>query len=236
MQKTSRRPPVIAIDNVEANVVRLQRRSAAISDASVRAEDASAFEEAETISALMERASNAVRQMRYFGLAIKQFSLDQLISSAWRAGFVQVGEEPQREEASFLWASGTPDLIFSVSFNDPARISIVAESQADIFGLIVTAYSDVSTVSVETNPTVEDNDLGPSALLFRDMLLTFPGFDGMPAWTKYPEGHIPDAGGLIEMWRDGVSVASIFGEAWKTFSSGALTVWENLRDRWYPAR
>jgi hypothetical protein len=230
MQKTNRMPPVIAIDNVEANVVRLQRRSAAVRDAEIRDGETSFPEGAEALSALMERASNAVRQMRYFSLAIKQFSLDQLNSSAMRAGFVQVEERPQREEASFRWASGPPDLIFSVSFRDPARISIVAESQADIFGLILTAYSHVSTVSVETNPTVEDNNLGPNALLFRDMLLTFPGFDDMPAWTKYPEGHMPDAGGLMEMWRDGVSIASVFGRAWKSISSGIHTIWDNLRD------
>lgn len=226
MQKTSRMPPVIAIDSVEANVVRLQRRSAAVRD-----EDSSFPAGAEALSALMERASNAVRQMRYFSLAIKQFSFDELTLSARRAGFVQVDERPRGYEASFRWASGTPDLIFSVSFCDPARISIVAESQADVFGLSLTAYSDVSTVSVETNPTIEDNNLGPNARLFRDMLLTFPGFDDMPAWTKYPEGHMPDSRGLIEMWRDGISVASIFGRAWKSISSGALTILDNLRER-----
>ena len=82
MQKTSRMPPVIAIDSVEANVVRLQRRSAAVRD-----EDSSFPAGAEALSALMERASNAVRQMRYFSLAIKRFSFDELTSSARRAGF-----------------------------------------------------------------------------------------------------------------------------------------------------
>jgi hypothetical protein len=230
MQKTSR-TPVIAVDSVEANVVRLQRRSAAIRD-----EDTSLAGQAETLSALMERASNAVRQMRYFGLAIKQFSFDELTLSARRAGFVKVDERPRRDEAAFRWAAGTPDLIFSVSFCDPARISIVAESQADVFGLSLTAYSDVSTVSVETNPTIEDNNLGPNARLFRDMLLTFPGFDDIPGWTKYPEGYMPDARGLIEMWRDGVSVASVFGRAWKSIGSGVLAVWETFRDNWYPSR
>jgi hypothetical protein len=236
MQKTSRTPPVSATDSVEANVVRLQRRSAAVREVAVRNEDTSLPEQSEILSGLMERASHAVRQMRYFSLAIKQFSLDQLASSARRAGFVQVEEGRQRDEASFRWAGGTPDLIFSVSFRDPHRISIVAESQADIFGLILTAYSPAPSVSVETNPTVEDNNLGPNALLFRDMLLTFPGFDDVPAWTKYPEGHMPEAGGLIEMWRDGVSVASVFGRAWKWTWSGVLTLWETLRDSWYPAR
>ena len=236
MQTTSRMPPVIAIDNVEANVVRLQRRSAAARDRAIGNGDPSFPEGAEALSALMERTSNAVRQMRYFSLAIKQFSFDELTLSARRAGFVQVDERPRGYDASFRWASGTPDLIFSVSFCDPARISIVAESQADVFGLSLTAYSDVSTVSVETNPTIEDNSLGPNALLFRDMLLTFPGFDDMPGWTKYPEGYMPEARGLIEMWRDGVSVASVFGRAWKWIRSGALAIWETLRDNWHPAR
>ena len=236
MQKSSRTPPVIAIDNVDANVVRLQRRSAATRNAATRDEETSPREQAEILSALMDRASNVVRQMRYFGLAIKQFSLDQLTSSALRAGFVQIEERPHREEASFRWASGAPELIFSVSYRDPARISIVAESQADIFGLILTAYSHVATVSVETNPTVEDDNLGPNALLFKDMLLTFPGFDDTPAWAKYPEGHMPDAGGLIEMWRDGVSVATVFGRVWKWVWSRILTVWETLRDNWHPSR
>ena len=154
MQKTSR-TPVIAVDSVEANVVRLQRRSAAIRD-----EDTSLAGQAETLSALMERASNAVRQMRYFGLAIKQFSFDELTLSARRAGFVKVDERPRRDEAAFRWAAGTPDLIFSVSFCDPARISIVAESQADVFGLSLTAYSDVSTVSVETESDDRRQQLG----------------------------------------------------------------------------
>jgi hypothetical protein len=236
MQKTSRTPPVSAIDNVEANVVRLQRRSGAVREAAVRNDDTSLPEQAQILSGLMERASHTVRQVRYFSLAIKQFSLDQLASSARRAGFVQVEEGRQRDEASFQWAGGTPDWIFSVSFRDPHRISIVAESQADIFGLILTAYSHVPTVSVETNPTLEDNNLGPNALLFRDMLLTFPGFDDMPAWSKYPEGHTPEASSLIEMWRDGVSVASVFGRAWKWVWSGVLALWETLRDSWYLAR
>jgi hypothetical protein len=230
MQETSRTPPVIAVDNVEANVVRLQRRSAVIRDAAIRDENASRLQEAEALSALMERASNAVRQMRYFGLAIRRFAFDELIFSARRAGFVQVEEGPKFDEASFRWGSGTPDLIFSVSFRDPARISIVAESQADVFGLSLTAYSHVSTISVETNPTIEDHNLGPNALLFRDMLLTFPGFDDMPGWTKYPEGYTPETRGLIEMWRDGISVASVCGRAWKSISSSVLTIRNNLRD------
>ena len=205
MQKTRRMRQVIAIDNVETNVVRLQRRRA-----EAREDVGSPPPEIETLSQLMERASNAARQMRYFSLAIRRFSFGELSFSATRAGFIQVEEDLHFGEASFQWDSGAPDLIFSVSFRDTARVSIVAKSQADIFGLILTAYSHVPTTSVETDAAVDDNELGHNALLFRDMLLAIPGFDNMPAWSKYPEGSTPGAGGLIEMWRDGVCFRPYF--------------------------
>jgi hypothetical protein len=228
MQKISRAPPVVAIDKVEPNVVRLQRRGAASGNA-----DSSFPEKFEKLPALMERASNAARQMRYFGLAMRKFSFEELISSARRAGFIQLGESTELKEVSFQWASGPPDLIFSVSFRDPARISVVAESQADIFGLVLTAYSHSSTTSVEIKPTVAERELGRDALLFRDMLLTFSGFDDVPAWIKYPEGKIPAPAGLVEMWRDGVSVASVFGRAWSAICVRALTIWRTAKSRWY---
>jgi hypothetical protein len=228
MQKTHRTASVVAIDNVETNVVRLQRRRAAAREGAALLPD-----DVDTLPDLMERASNAARQMRYFSLAAKQFSFDELTSSARRAGFVQVEENPHLKEASFQWASGAPDLIFSVSFRDPARISIIAESQADIYGLILTAYSHISTTSVETNPTVEDRELGHNAFVFKNMLLAIPGFDDMPAWAKYPEGYMPDATGLVEMWRDGVSLATLLGWAWESVSPRALAIWETLRERWH---
>ena len=232
MQRTSRTPPVVAIDNIDNNVVRLQRRSVAPTGEG----DASAPLAIETLPALMERASIAARQMRYFGLAARQFSFDELIPSARRAGFTHLVKEAQLKEASFQWARGEPDLIFSISFGDPARISIVAESQADIFGLILTGYSHIPTISVETNPALENNELGRNSLLFRDMLLTFPDFDDLPAWTKYPEKYSPNAGSLVEMWRDGASVASVVGRTWESISSRLITAWETLRDRWHPSR
>jgi hypothetical protein len=231
MQRTSRTPPVIAIGGIEANVVRLQRRPLEPRD-----EETSRPDEVAALSALMERASDAARQIRYFGLATKQFSLNELASSARRAGFVQVGVNPQQEEISFQWASGQPDLVFSVSFLDPARIAITAESQADVSGLILTACSHVPTVSVEVNPALQDTDLGHNAVLFRDMLLTFPGFDDTPAWAKYPEGYIPEAGGLVEMWRKGSSITSVFGQTWNSLSPRLCTVLERLRDRWSALR
>jgi hypothetical protein len=218
------RPPVAAMDSVEAKVVRLQRGN--------RNEETSRPEGIEELAALMQRASNAARQMKYFSLASKQFSFEELVSSARRAGFIQAGVNPQSMEALFKWSSGQPDLIFLVSFRDPARVSVVAQSRADVFGLVLTAYSHVAGVSVEINPTIGDGDLGHNALLFKDMLLTLPGFDDMPAWLKYPEGQIPESGGVVEMWRDGISLASVFGRAWNSISPRLLRFWELLRERW----
>jgi hypothetical protein len=231
MQKTSRTPPVIAINSVRTNVVRLQRKTEA-----TRYERRSSPNDVEELSALMERASNAARQMKYFMLASKQFSFEELASSASRAGFVQAGSNPQLQEALFQRPGDAPDWTFSVSFRDRARVAIIAESWSDIFGLVLTAYSQMATVSVEINPTIAESDLGHNALLLKDMLLTFPGFDDMPAWAKYPEGHIPEAGGLVAMWRDGVSVASIVGWTWNSILPRAVGIWELLRERWRPSR
>ena len=232
MQRTSRTPPVVAIDNIDDKVVRLQRRSAAPAGDG----DASFPVAIETLPALMERASNAARQTRYFVVATKRFSFNELIPSARRAGFIQLDEDPRAKEATFRWAAGEPDLVFSVSFGDPARISIVAETQADIFGLILTAYSHIPTISVETNPSLENKELGRNALLFRDMLLTFPDFDDMPAWAKYPERQVPTADGFAHYWRGGASAASVVGRTWKSISWRVSSSWEAFRDRWHLSR
>ena len=225
MQKTSRPPPVFA--KVDAtNVAQLRRRSA-----SLPPDETAPPADVARLAALMERASHAVRQMKYFRLAVTRFTLDELTSSAARAGFIPTAERPQLKEVSFQWGGGEPDLIFTASYRDPARASLVAESQADIFGLILTAYSQSSTISVETNPTIEDTKLGENALLFRDMLLTFSGFEDVPAWTRHPEIATPETGGLVEMWRDGFSLASVVGRAWNSISARVLRVWGSLRDR-----
>jgi hypothetical protein len=226
MQKTSRKPPVLAGDNVVTNVVRLPRKSA-----STLRDDTAPPEEVARLTALMDRVSNAVRQIRYFSLAAKRFTYDELTSSATRAGFILSAEYPQLQEASFEWGAGAADLLFTASYRDPDRASIVAQSQGDIFGLILTAYSEISTISVEINPTVEDKELGENALLFRDMVLTFPGFEDVPAWTRYPEIAAPEAGGLVEMWRDGISLASVFGWTWSSISERLLSIWNALRNR-----
>jgi hypothetical protein len=230
MQRTSRTPPVVATTSRESNVVRLPRRGTAIDDG--EATPRVAFE---TLPGLMERASNAARQMRYFGLAAKRFTFDELVPSARRAGFVPLNENPQSWEVAFRWAAGEPDLIFSISFSDPERIAVVAQSQADIFGLVLTAHSHISTISVETNPLLGDRQLGRNALLFRDMLLTFPDFDDMPAWTKYPEAPAPSESGLARFWRAGFSETSFVGRTCASISSRVSVIWEAFWNRWGPA-
>ncbi len=231
MQRTSRTLPVVAVNETQSNIVRLQRRVAAAVD-----EETSTPAEVANLSVLMERASNAVRQMQYFALAAKQFSLEDLTSSALRAGFIEIGAKTRREETSFRFASGQADFIFSVSYRDPERVSIVAQSQADIFGLVLTAYSHVATVSVEINPTIAATVLGNNAMLFRDMLLTFPRYDDLPAWAKYPEGHIPEAVGLMEMWRDGISLAAIFARTWNSILPRLIAARELLQNFWHRPR
>jgi len=225
MQTTSRTPPVLARD-VETNIVRLARSSA-----STPRDNTAPPSEVANIAALMERASNAVRQMRYFSLAAKRFTFDELTSSAARAGFIAIAEYPHLNEASFQWGAGAPDLVFTAVYQGSAGASIVAETQADVFGLILTAYSQASTISVEANPTIKNKELGENAQLFRDMLLTFPGFEDVPAWTSHPEVVEREAGGLVQMWRDGACVASVFGRTWNSISARVPSIWNALRDR-----
>jgi hypothetical protein len=232
MQRTSRAPPVVGSGRTDSNVVRLQRRNAAPAHESAALSAA----EVETLGALMERASRAARQMRYFALAIRKFSFSELISSTERAGFIQPGGRSQGKEAVFRWYADEPDLIFSVSFRDPTRASVVAESRGDIFGLMLTAYSQGETISVETDPLLEKSELGPNAALFRDLLLTFSDFDDMPAWTKFPERHAPHAGSFARFRNRGMSAACAALGRWEWISSRALGAWAILQDRWDRSR
>jgi hypothetical protein len=135
---------------------------------------------------LVERAGIAAKQMRYFGLVAKKSSFSELTPSAKRAGFALLNEDTERREATFQWASGKPDFAFSVSFEDPDRVSVIGESCAqDLFGLVLVSYSHVSSISADTNPSLGIDQLGGNALRFRDTLLTFADFDGTPAWAKY---------------------------------------------------
>ena len=177
MERTS---PGVSTAVADGKVVRLQpKKNAAIGGSSYISTD-------ETIlPALMKRASDAGRQMRYFRLVAQKSSFNELLPSARRAGFVTLKEDTQRKEAIFKWSSGEPDFTFFVSFSDVARASVVAESLGDIFGLILASYSHVPSVSVETNPSLGNRELGRNALLFRDILLMLPDFDDVPAWAKY---------------------------------------------------
>jgi hypothetical protein len=136
-------------------------------------------------SDLVERAEIAAKQMRYFGLIAQKSSFSELLPSAKRAGFALLSEDPERIEAVFQWATGEPDFIFSVSFEHPDRVSVIAESCRDIFGLVLVSHSHVPNISVETKPSLGNQELGRNALRFRDRLLIYPDFDRMPAWTKY---------------------------------------------------
>ena len=136
-------------------------------------------------SEMIERARVAAKQMRYFGLVAQKSSFSELLPSANRAGFALLRGDTRRKEAAFQWAIGQPDFIFSVSFEDPQRVSVVAESRADIFGLVLVSYSHVPNISAETMPSLASHEFGRNAQRFRDILLTFADFDGVAAWTKY---------------------------------------------------
>jgi hypothetical protein len=136
-------------------------------------------------SDLSQRAKTADQQMRYFGLVVRKCSFSELFPSASRAGFTLVSKDPQEREARFRWALGEPDFIFSVSFKDPEKVSVVAESCGDVFGLVLVSHSHVTDISVETKPWLGSDELGPNALPLRDILLTFPDFIATPAWATY---------------------------------------------------
>ena len=137
------------------------------------------------LSGLLERAAIAAKQMRYFGLVAQRSSFDELVPSAERAGFALFNAVTNRKQAKFRWAAGEPDFIFDVSFEHPDRASVIAELCRDIFGLVLVSDLRGPNISVETKPWLGNKELGRNALLFRDVLLMFPDFDGTPAWTKY---------------------------------------------------
>jgi hypothetical protein len=238
MEMTSPTPSITPV--VDDRVERMKRKNYAVVGG--RNSALTAADET-TLPGLMQRASNAARQMRYFGLVAKRSSFSELLPSARRAGFTPLSEDTQRKEATFQWSADQPDFVFSVSFNDAARASIVAESRGDIFGLILTGCSDVASISVETNPSLENNELGQNALLFRDILLMFPDFDDLPAWTKYPELHVSDVGGshwegifdLARFRRGGLAAVSAIHRNWKSISSQVSTAF-GLQDRWHRSR
>jgi hypothetical protein len=176
----NRTSPTLSRTVVDGKVVQLQPKTNATS----RANYLTTADE-NTLPALMKRASEAGRQMKYFGLVAQKSSFDELLPSARRAGFNSLHVDLRRREAAFQWSAEEPDFIFNVSFNEVSKVSVVAQSCGDIFGLILTSYSHARGVSVETDPSLVNRELGCNALLFRDILLMFPDFDTEPAWTKY---------------------------------------------------
>jgi len=136
-------------------------------------------------SDLSQRAKIAGQQMRYFGLVARKCSFSELLPSARRAGFTLVNEDAREKEARFRWALGEPDFIFSVSFKDPDKVAVVAESCGDIVGLTLVSHSHIPDISVEVKPWLGSDELGPNATRFREILLSFPNFIGTPAWANY---------------------------------------------------
>jgi hypothetical protein len=126
---------------------------------------------------LRERAKLAAKQMGYFHLFSKKGSFEGLAESAKRAGFMLAYEDTARKVAGFRWASGQPDFIFLVSYEDPEAASVIAQSQRDIFGLIMISHSHLPKISVEMKPLLEKRQVGRNARQFREILLTFPDFD-----------------------------------------------------------
>jgi hypothetical protein len=135
---------------------------------------------------LLNRAKLASKHMKYFGLLAEKSSFSDLSPNAELADFVVLSEDPEHQEVTFRAASGEPDFTFTVSFQDPDRIAVVAEAcAADILGVVLIKLSHRSSISVDTKPDLGNNELGSNALRFKSTLLMFPGFDDLPAWTKY---------------------------------------------------
>jgi len=137
---------------------------------------------------LLRRAKIVEKQLAYFGVVVRKCSFEDAIPSAERAGFTLVVSNEANKEAVLEWPA-EPDFLFSLSFEDPAMISIVAESRGDIYGLSLVSHSAMTDVSVELKPSLRMDQLGKNALQFRDVLLSLPHFVERPAWASasFPE-------------------------------------------------
>ena len=131
---------------------------------------------------LLRRAKSVEKQLAYFGVVVRKCSFDEAIPSAERAGFTLVASNAANKEAVLEWPA-EPDFFFSVSFEDPAMISIVAESRGDIYGLNLVTHSGMEEFSVELKPWLMDQ-FGRNTLQFRDVLLSLPQFIETPAWAS----------------------------------------------------
>jgi hypothetical protein len=128
---------------------------------------------------LQQRAKLAAKQMGYFQLFSRTGSFRDLASSAKRAGFELAYEDAARKVAGFRWASSgsRPDFLFLVSYEDSDSVSVIAESQRDIFGLIMISHAHLPKCSVEVKPLLQKHEVGRNARQFREILLTIPDFD-----------------------------------------------------------
>lgn len=134
---------------------------------------------------LQERADAAAKQMRYFRLFSQRGSFEELSASARRAGFRVIYEDPF--ELRFQWAdTDYPDFTFRFSYEDPASISVTAEScQRDIVGLVMTSVASEPTIVVEMQQSLEELRIGRYTNQLRRILLTFPDFDdGMEQFLR----------------------------------------------------
>ena len=132
---------------------------------------------------LLQRAKIVAQQMRYFGLVVRKCSFDEVAASAKRASFALLRQDHQAKEVRFTWSLGEPDFVFSLSYKEADTVWIVAESRADILGLILVSHSLSPDISVGTKPWLGSDDLGPHALQFQELLLTLPDFVETPAWA-----------------------------------------------------
>jgi len=132
---------------------------------------------------LLRRATTVGKQLAYFGVVARKCSFDEAISSAERAGFTLVASNAERREAVLEWPL-EPDFLFSLSFEDPAMISIVAESRGDIYGLNLVTHSGTDEFCVELKPSLGLERFGGNALQFREVLLSLPQFVETPAWVS----------------------------------------------------
>lgn len=132
---------------------------------------------------LLQRAKNVAQQMRYFGLVARKCSFNEAIPSAVRASFVLVSKDDRAKEVRFVWNSDEPDFVFSLCYKEVGRVWIVAESRADIRGLVLVSHSGSQDISVAPKPWLGVDELGPHTLQFQELLLTLPGFVETPAWA-----------------------------------------------------
>jgi hypothetical protein len=130
---------------------------------------------------LLERAKLAAKQMSYFRLFSQNGSFEGLAASAKRAGFEMAYEDALQKVAGFRWAAdgAQPDFIFLVSFENSDAVSVIAESQRDIFGLIMISHSHLPKIGIEIKRSLERYELGRNAHRFREILLTFPDFEAV---------------------------------------------------------